>query len=171
MLTTIQSHFPKGQFLGLDRCPNLCQVARKNGLQIVQGYANSLPFDSESQDIVLLAATLKHIKLYEIVLRECRRVLKPDGHILISDPTPLGIKIGITLGHFNPRYVYNVWSLRTLSSILEQVGFSVTDHEKYLLVPFPIPGLVAIEALLKSCHVNYFFLHQITVAKKTASSY
>ena len=169
MLATIQSQFPNGQLFGLDMNLRLCRVAQENGLRVVQGYAPSLPFASESCDVVLMAATLKHVKVYEQALRECRRVLKPNGHMLISDPTPLGIRAGIARGHFNPRYVYNVWSVRALSSVLAQAGFSVTYYDRYLLAPVPIPGLFAVEALLKHCRLNYFFLHQIVAAKKAAS--
>lgn len=47
-----------------------------------------LPFDAASFDTVTIIAALNHIPNREEVLKECGRVLKPDGRLVITMITP-----------------------------------------------------------------------------------
>lgn len=49
----------------------------------------NLPFDNESFDTITLLATLNHIPEREEVLKECYRVLRKDGKILITMINPI----------------------------------------------------------------------------------
>lgn len=55
------------------------------------GDFQSLPFKSESIDIVILRHTLEATKQPQEVLHESERILSPDGHIIISGFNPYSL--------------------------------------------------------------------------------
>ena len=113
----------------------------------------SLPFPSDSFDVVLFMDILEHLRLNPLhALREVYRVLKPSGRIILSTPN-------ITLIHrliflFGRSYQGNpviefkklewlghmghirLYSLDEVKAFLEYVGFRICSH-KYLC---KIPG-------------------------------
>ena len=63
-------------------------MLRHSGVPSVQGDALRLPFADGSFDLVVAAAFLHHVPdLEHSVLRECARVLRPDGRIVGYDPS------------------------------------------------------------------------------------
>ncbi|MGD9735439.1 MAG: class I SAM-dependent methyltransferase [Solirubrobacterales bacterium] len=55
---------------------------------VVQGDLRKLPFDDDSFDAVVCWETIEHIEDGSAVLAELRRVLRPDGLLLVSSPNP-----------------------------------------------------------------------------------
>ena len=103
MIEAIQPRFPKASFVGLERDRRLCEVACSRGVRAIQGDVRSLPFREGEIDVVVMSATLKHVRGYEQALRECARILTVGGHLVVLDPTPLGIWMGVRMGHFDLR--------------------------------------------------------------------
>ena len=60
-----------------------CQAA--GGVSFIQGDAHCLPLQNGSLDVVLSLESAFHYPDKNAFLRECRRVLKPCGHLLIGD--------------------------------------------------------------------------------------
>ena len=54
---------------------------------IIQGNAESLPFEDDTFDIVYSSHVLEHVTNEDKALQEMRRVLKPDGVLIIGMPT------------------------------------------------------------------------------------
>jgi len=48
-------------------------------------HASKLPFEDQSFDIVMITDALKEIALDDTFIRECHRVLKPEGWVIISE--------------------------------------------------------------------------------------
>jgi SAM-dependent methyltransferase len=46
-------------------------------------------FDAGSFDVVVMLATLEHIRDKEPLARECRRLLRPRGRVIVTVPAPL----------------------------------------------------------------------------------
>ncbi|WP_376692635.1 class I SAM-dependent methyltransferase [Wenzhouxiangella sp. EGI_FJ10409] len=59
---------------------------RRDNLQFDQGNATKLPYDDGSFDVVVSFETLEHLEAQETLLAEFRRVLRPDGFLVISSP-------------------------------------------------------------------------------------
>ena len=55
-------------------------------LRYQQGSATSIPLPDASVDVVVSFETLEHIVEHDEFLAECRRVLKPDGTLVMSTP-------------------------------------------------------------------------------------
>lgn len=77
-----------GTVIGLDRSPHARSLYRKQpNVVFTFGSAEKIPYSNNTFDIVLVADVLYHkrIKSPVRVLREIRRVLKPNGYCVITD--------------------------------------------------------------------------------------
>jgi len=59
------------------------------GADFIVTNSASLEYESHSFDTVTIIAALNHIPNREAVLRECRRLLRPDGQVIITMLTPV----------------------------------------------------------------------------------
>jgi ubiquinone/menaquinone biosynthesis C-methylase UbiE len=73
-----------GQIIGLDYSQGMVDKARAShpGVTYLQGDVCALPFEASNFDVVTARHMLYHVPDLEAALRECRRVLKPDGRFL-----------------------------------------------------------------------------------------
>ncbi len=84
-----------GKVVGMDisqACINNANEKYANSdLSFVQGSVDALPFDDECFDVIVSFETIEHInaKMQDAFLKESRRVLKPDGVVIISTPNKL----------------------------------------------------------------------------------
>jgi len=85
---------PDTLVVAADFCVPMLQEARRKGLtEVVAADALALPFEAGAFDVVTVAFGLRNMASYPAALREMRRVLGPDGRLLVLDfsvpPTPL----------------------------------------------------------------------------------
>lgn len=80
-----------------DLSPGMVAAAQENARRLgfsVEGRvgdAEHLPYDDDSFDIVVGHAVLHHVPDVELALRECLRVLRPGGRVVIAgEPTTVG---------------------------------------------------------------------------------
>ncbi len=77
--------------LGLEPSTRLLSMARRvrdaggHDVELIEGSAESLPFDAASVDTVVTTWTLCSIRDVGAALREMRRVLKPSGQLLFVE--------------------------------------------------------------------------------------
>ncbi len=57
-----------------------------DNLRFEQADATNLPFDDDSFDVAVSFETLEHLEAQETLLAEFRRVLRPDGFLVMSSP-------------------------------------------------------------------------------------
>lgn len=85
--------YPKCKLVGIDPDEEILKIA-KNKLekanipaQILNAWAEKLPFKSSSFDLVVCSLTFHHmpLKTKKETLKESRRVLKPTGRFLLAD--------------------------------------------------------------------------------------
>jgi ubiquinone/menaquinone biosynthesis C-methylase UbiE len=71
---------------GLD--PDVPSLAehRAQGMPVVTGRGEQLPFAGESFDLIVCIWVLEHLRSPETVLNEVRRVLRPGGHFVFLTP-------------------------------------------------------------------------------------
>jgi demethylmenaquinone methyltransferase / 2-methoxy-6-polyprenyl-1,4-benzoquinol methylase len=67
--------------VGLDQSPEMLDLARARGLDVVEGRAESLPFDDASFDALTFTYLLRYVDDPVATLRELRRVVRPGGTI------------------------------------------------------------------------------------------
>lgn len=96
ILKKLSARLPQWKFFGVDRSFAMIRLAAKPGgkrdeadsagsAQFVLGDANALPFRDASFDLILCNSVLHHMREPSRLLAEIRRIVKPDGAILLRD--------------------------------------------------------------------------------------
>ncbi|MBI4229233.1 MAG: class I SAM-dependent methyltransferase [Planctomycetes bacterium] len=112
--------FP-GRYLCLDH-PGEQEILPHAERPDVWGDALSLPFADGSVDVILCSSVIEHVTDPAALARECARVLRPGGTLLLQGPGDL------LMTHGEPRHFYNMtrYAYRHLFSTL---GLRVEEEE------------------------------------------
>ena len=85
---------PEGRVTGVDMTPEMLAKARTaaasmgaDNVEFVEGEAESLPFESESFDVVISNGVIDLVPDKDAVFAEIHRVLVPGGRIQVADVT------------------------------------------------------------------------------------
>jgi demethylmenaquinone methyltransferase/2-methoxy-6-polyprenyl-1,4-benzoquinol methylase len=82
----LQKRFPEAEVTGADFSAEMLEMAKRKGVrETIVADARQLPFDDAAFDVVTIAFGLRNLPDWGEGLREMRRVLRPDGHVLILD--------------------------------------------------------------------------------------
>ncbi len=77
---------------GVDLSPGMLEKARERGLDVQEGSATELPFESESFDVTCSFKVLAHVREIERALSEMARVTRRGGWILAEFYNPMSIR-------------------------------------------------------------------------------
>jgi ubiquinone/menaquinone biosynthesis C-methylase UbiE len=90
--TEIISRWAKKVY-GVDYSDDAIEYAKANFSNsktvYMQGDATAIPIEDKSLDVVISFETLEHIENYKKFIEEIRRVLKPDGLLVLSTPNDI----------------------------------------------------------------------------------
>lgn len=100
--------------VGVDNNKLAVSLARERGINVIEGDAYNLPFDSNNFDNVLMGDVIEHLKYPEKSLLEIWRVLKDKKFLYIVTP-PCGGKMD--------KYHYKEYSPKELVELVEDNGF------------------------------------------------
>lgn len=109
---------------GLEYSANSLARAKKvlGAMDLRQGSAVTMPFDSNSADLIMCIEVLEHIPDQYQALREIRRVLKPEGVLLLSVPYRRWFPSYYTfMGHIRH------YTREELQQLLIESGFDVVE--------------------------------------------
>lgn len=119
-------------------------IEQKNSPDIILDVANMNQIIDKSIDIVNAAELFEHVEKINQGLKECYRVLKKDGHLIISVPFLYQI-------HADP-YDYQRWTIDKWKKELSDLGFQIElfkitgnffstlcDMHKKLIMQIPKP--------------------------------
>jgi SAM-dependent methyltransferase len=99
-----------------------------------------LPFDDQAFDTITLIACLNHIPYRQAVLHEARRLIKPDGQLLITMINPFLGNIGHAIwwygedrhrGGMEEGEVGGLW-MREIVQMCEAAGFQLQMHQRFV---------------------------------------
>jgi 2-polyprenyl-3-methyl-5-hydroxy-6-metoxy-1,4-benzoquinol methylase len=71
---------------GVDFDPRAVERARKRGLRVHLGELQDQGLSSDSFDVIVSAHVVEHVPDPMDLLRECHRLLKPKGHLVVITP-------------------------------------------------------------------------------------
>ncbi|MBC8369421.1 MAG: bifunctional demethylmenaquinone methyltransferase/2-methoxy-6-polyprenyl-1,4-benzoquinol methylase UbiE [Planctomycetes bacterium] len=125
--------------------------AANKGVSIdwLQADAQCLPFQDRSFDIVSIAFGIRNVENIEQAIQECRRVLKPNGRLLILEFFPIKNRIW--------RFLFRLYFLRVLPLIAAVVRAGRTGAYTYL--PTSVDEFYSAAAFSKLLVANGFELH------------
>lgn len=127
------------RYEGLDMSDEAVRWCADKGYgKVTRGDACALPFPDASFDLILATDIIEHVDDDALALREMRRVLKPDGRVLITVPAfPMLWGIQDEIGHHKRRY-----RMAELVGRIRDAGLDVHRkfHFNYLLF---VPILLA----------------------------
>lgn len=133
---------------GVDPSPSLSEIARKYfGLDVKTTFLEDAGFEAASFDVITMTDVFEHISAPRAMLREVRRLLRPDGIIYIKVPNGLyNLLKQHALKALGRSGSYDIWdsyehvvhySSRTLRRMLEAEGFTVAHMGIALPVQLP----------------------------------
>jgi len=121
-----------GEIIGIDPGIKAIEIAKKlvPNVKFMVGNALNLKFKNHSFDTVTMMDVIEHIpKGTETkCLKEIRRVLKPNGHLIISTPNAHILSILLDPAYFLIGHRH--YSYETLNTLLVKSGFKVIKHKK-----------------------------------------
>lgn len=90
--------------IGVDREPGMLAIARQrlgDAAQVIEGALEDVPLPDACADAALLILVLHHLAEPAAVLREARRILVPNGRLVVVDMQPHTNTSWRTFGHLH----------------------------------------------------------------------
>lgn len=87
LLSSLGRQYPASRLYGLDLAYNMTRCAAERlgqGVTLVNGDAEHLPFRDGAFDLVVSTSTLQWIENMDVFFRQCHRVVRPDGLLCIA---------------------------------------------------------------------------------------
>ncbi|WP_291492706.1 class I SAM-dependent methyltransferase [Desulfurella sp.] len=118
---------PLGIKVGVEPSRKMGEIAKQNGIDVIFGVAENLPIDDNSFDFALMAVTICFVNDPLKSLKECYRILKPKGQIIVGivdADTPLG-KVYLKKKENSVFYKYaRFFSSKEILDLFEKSGFA-----------------------------------------------
>lgn len=115
---------------GVDVSKSAIDLCRNDGLGCHRVEGISLPFESETFDLITHWHVIEHVENVADALGEWRRVLKPGGLMVFETPNSSFLKARLLGPRYEkfwpPEHLYT-FNRKNLSSILERSGFRVIN--------------------------------------------
>lgn len=140
--------------VGVDVSARMVEVARQKyaALEFVQ--ADAAVFDTDERfDYVLINNLLEYIEDIQGLFRNCRRLLKPRGRILVSTLNPIWtplLRLGAKVGLCTPDTQRTFVTAVDAANLLRLNGFEIIKLTRRLFVPKKIPLFAPLVNLILS---------------------
>lgn len=166
MLSTIKKTFLSSRCIGIELSWELLNSNTDGDINLLQGNVSDLPLTDDSADIVVSTAVIEHLHHPEKFLQEAKRVLKPQGLMVLTSPDPFWEKVATTLGHLKDDQHCKVMNMRELTDLFRETGFTILEQKKFMLSPVGIPFEFPVESFVRHLGLNFLFANQLIVGQK-----
>ncbi len=75
---------PLGIKTGVEPSDKMADISRKQGINVVKGFAEELPFDDETFDYALIVVTICFVDDPIRTIKEAKRIIKKGGYLIIA---------------------------------------------------------------------------------------
>jgi len=134
LLNLLKAKIEKG--VGIDK--KIKQISKENLKLINFEIQKQIPLPDESINCLTMLAVLEHLDYPEQILKECWRVLKKNGYLIITVPSPIADPV-LNFLAYKLKLIENkeiddhkhYFSIKKLDEILKQTGFQVLKIKKF----------------------------------------
>ena len=168
MLSEIKDSFPSAKCVGIEYSRELVEVNSDTRIIILKGDMNSLQIEDNSFEVAIAAAVIEHLPDPKMMLEEAKRVLKPNGIIIITSPDPFWEHIATMIGHLSPSQHVCLMNIKKIALLLIDVGYEVLEKKKFMISPFGMPLEISVEKLLTRMGLKFMLANQLIAARKKA---
>lgn len=136
LLYALSTSCPGTQLAGVDASPEMLAIARRKlgpSVELQVAWAESLPYPSESFDIVVSSSVFHYLHEPVLALQEWARVLKPSGRMVITDWCDDYLACRVCdrlLRHFNAAY-FRAYAEQECRTLLEELGMGPVITDRY----------------------------------------
>jgi SAM-dependent methyltransferase len=120
-----------------DMISKAAQKAGLGGIRLVRGDAEALPLKPGSVDAVFTAMVYHHIGDKPAALRECARVLRPGGRLLIYTPTREALASYLWLRFFPTAFTIDTERMPSRPELVDTVCRASFELERQVIVRRP----------------------------------
>ena len=166
MLEMLRQRLGPVTLIGLDYSLALLRTTDLPAVHKVQGDALALPFKSGSTDALIATAVLEHVPDASAALRECARILRPGGLLVVTTPDPLLEHLSSMIGLLKETGHQETFTLAKLRVLVEASGFTVVESRKFMFSPIGFPAERAIERILNAGGFSWVMANQLLIARK-----
>ena len=118
---------------------NAQTVATTHGLNIRPGALRAEDWEEHSFDYVTLDQVIEHLYDPAIMLRDIRRLLKPNGRLIFTTPNGRGLGasvFGRRWIHWHAPYHVRLYTRKSLNLILDKAGFTLKKIDTVTATPW-----------------------------------
>jgi 2-polyprenyl-3-methyl-5-hydroxy-6-metoxy-1,4-benzoquinol methylase len=166
MLNLLQKRMSSVTFLGFDLSLELLQANPANDLLKSQSDALCMPVRSGSADAVIATAIIEHVPDPDMMMRECARMLRPGGLLIVTTPDPMMEKISSSIGLLKEAGHNETLNLAQLCERAETAGFQVIEAKKFMFSPVGFPAEKLIERGMRATKLDLVMANQLLVVRK-----
>jgi 2-polyprenyl-3-methyl-5-hydroxy-6-metoxy-1,4-benzoquinol methylase len=171
MLSSLNRRFHFRNAYGIDLSKELLSLSKDKSLKLSVGDAESLKFDSASMDIITAAAVIEHVDKPDRFVKECFRVLRKDGILVVTTPNPFFDRLAGRIGYLDKEVHIERFNLKALRQCLVKQGFSVVEERRFMLNPFfHMPLEESVERLLRLVCLDLVMTNQLIVGRKPGAA-
>src|SRR5437667_7261472 len=140
MLDNLRQRIGKLRFLGLDWSMDLLSVRKLEGIWKARGDALKLPVKPGVADAVIATAIIEHVEDPAGMMRECARILRPGGLLVLTTPAPFMEKVASALGILKEAGHYETLNLKKLRNLATNNGFTIAEAKHFMFSPIGFPA-------------------------------
>jgi 2-polyprenyl-3-methyl-5-hydroxy-6-metoxy-1,4-benzoquinol methylase len=157
------------QLEGIDLDKRAARMAEKAGLKVHLGTVEDLDLPEDTYDFAFMIQTIEHVEKPDAILRAVRRILKPNGKLVIVTDNTDSIDFRLFKksywgGYHFPRH-WNLFNRRSLTKLAEKVGFEVANLTTQVS---PVNWVYSIHNVLADRRAPRFLINRFTL-KSTVS--
>ena len=143
LMRLVQSHHPQATLVGIDVTPEMIAVTREKfqhvpRVRLCLAEAEALPFAAESFEAVVSCNMLHHVHAIDQLFRECARVLRPQGQLVVVDWSRDFWHC--QLAHYCLRLVkrsyVKMYRASELVKLAAPLGLAVEDVSRFFVPPY-----------------------------------